>query len=169
MKVTTHSEAEARRLELEYDNCTRTGNHKVTAPFSDVSELIADDKVSIRRVILYRNNSDDESRLIDEYVMAGVPDAYRHGVVKQVQFYQRRHEIRTDEKDILKASVDKLKVHRLFETVLVEQEILAQHQYDTETFADARDALLRELDNEIAERKEKKEEIQDATLDQYKL
>jgi hypothetical protein len=168
MRVKLYGKSAARRVELENSGYTRTGDREVTAPLSDAHVVVQDDDLSIKRVTLHRNDSDGEAQLIDGYVKAGVPENYRKGKIKQYTYRASRGEISVNGDTVIKSSVNELRVERLFERVLVEQEIIDSHIHDDESFYSARRELVRSFDEEIQELQTKIEELQESTIEDHK-
>jgi len=168
MRVKLYSKSAARRLEIENSGYTRTGNKEVTAPLSDAHVVVQDDYSSIKRVILHRNDSDGEAQLIDGYVKAGVPENYRRGEIKHYSYSASRDEISVNGDTVVRSLVDELRVRRLFERVLVGQEIIDSHIHDDESFFETRKELVRSFDEEIQELQTKIEELQESTIEDYK-
>lgn len=160
MLVELHSKIEAKRLEL--NGFRRIGAESVEAELNQLDDLLDRDDVTVDKVVLDRSNSGDEAQIIDDYILAGVPDRNRKGEVVETHFKAAFRDVgfKTRERKILEAEEDTLRVFRRFREAIHDGP-LSEDQYDREGFEDVRDKLSQRADEQIAEHQQSVENLRE--------
>lgn len=160
MKVTVNSSTQARRLEL--DGYGRTGTTEITTPLSNLRPILGRDDVEVEQVELHRRGGNKEADIIDEYVMAEVPDRNYSGEIKERYFKTARtHQLlkndllRAKTRTILEASEDKLVVKRRFKQALLEDAPITEDVTDDVSFRKKQATVESKIDEKIGDLQQK--------------
>lgn len=167
MKVEVNNGTQARRLEL--DGYNRYDTRVVIVNMDGFEQLLDRDDITVSQVRINRNSTDKDggADLIDDYVRAQVPDRNRKGRINRVYFqkpYSTGSMIKRQERRLLDVDEDTLMVYSHFREAILDGPI-TDDIVDMDSFEDAKEAALDQLDEEIAALRSQRETIAETQLD----